>query len=154
MKPRLFQIIAAALVLVAGTGFAATPDFPRDLVITWPEVTTDDTGAALPSAINEYRLYECADMAAPIATDPAPASTATVPVSSAASCAARSMPRARPEITVYPASPRSRAMARVTLNSWTQNTGNEKYRTKAYKIVKLHDEIACQTQIPTIPPTT
>ena len=42
-----------------------------------------------------------------------PPSTATVPLSSAPSCAAASIPLASPDVTIYPPWPRSRARARA-----------------------------------------
>ena len=46
-----------------------------------------------------------------------PATTATVPTASAASCAAASMPRARPETTTRPAKPSSRARVSANLRA-------------------------------------
>ena len=46
-----------------------------------------------------------------------PATTATVPTASAASCAAASMPRARPDTTTSPAKPRSRARVSANLRA-------------------------------------
>jgi hypothetical protein len=52
-------LIPILAIILAACASAPMPAFAADLLTTWSAVTTDDTGAALPSAVEEYRVYPC-----------------------------------------------------------------------------------------------
>lgn len=57
-------ILAGVLALFPLAALAA------DLTTTWSPVTVDDAGQPLGTAVEEYRVYDCADLSVPIATVP------------------------------------------------------------------------------------